>query len=168
VSLRPHGVTMGSAWRQRSAIMTSVRLRTPRSTEATFPDPARLIGRLLSLQYRRRASQTVDVGGPSPEPGPHWCTRDVQHPPCRGRYEGTDRVSRSQRTGQCRSALAIAMAVEPPYVCGAGTLTCTCPVKSSQDTSPRADGAGMGRAAKRKKSAPRERLSLDNRGPHKG
>jgi hypothetical protein len=49
VSLRPHGVTLGAAWRPCSGTMSSWRRRTPLSPEARCPDPARLSGRIRSL-----------------------------------------------------------------------------------------------------------------------
>jgi hypothetical protein len=118
-SLRPHAGMMGSAWRQRSATtMNARRRRTPMSPYAPFPDPARLIGRLLQRLYRRRASQTVDVGSPSPAPGTHGRIGDMQLPLCT-----RDRVPTSLE---------------------------------------------LRKAAKKNTSAPRGRLSLDNREPHKG
>src|SRR4029434_10592259 len=60
------------------------------STSALGPSPARLIGRLLPLLYKRRESQRVAVCCPSPEPGTHWRTEDVQPSFCGGRDEGTD------------------------------------------------------------------------------
>ena len=58
----------------------SLRLRTPMSIEALYPDPARLSGRLLPLLCKRQESQTVDVCCPSPAPGTHWRRGNVQPP----------------------------------------------------------------------------------------
>jgi hypothetical protein len=43
----------------------SLRLRTPMSPEALCPDPARLLGRLLSLLFIERKSLMVTVCCPS-------------------------------------------------------------------------------------------------------
>ena len=53
----------------------SLRLRTPMSPEALCPDPARLLGRLLSLLFIERKSLMVTVCCPSPEPEPNWRTQ---------------------------------------------------------------------------------------------
>jgi hypothetical protein len=167
VGLRPHRVTRGSAGRQRAAITDSGHPRTPRSPSAAVPDPA------------RAGSDACARSGPGGERHRRWTcaaphpnrartgAREPCSPPCGlGRGEGTEMVSRSQRAGSRRAA--IAMAGEPQDVFGAGTLTCPGPGKSRQHTSLPADAAGMGHAATRKTSAPPERRSLDNQGPHKG
>jgi hypothetical protein len=89
--------------------------------EALLPDPAALIGRPLLLRTIRRWSNTVDGCCPSPAPGTTWRTRPVQPPLCVGRYEGTDRFLGRGRPRAGLSVLAITMATEPPYVCGAAT-----------------------------------------------
>ena len=62
----------GRAWQPCSARMHPLRRRTPTSTEALCPDPARLIGRVLSLLSRGRKFLMVPVCCPSPDPGAHW------------------------------------------------------------------------------------------------
>ena len=89
--------------------------------EALIPDPCALIGRPLLLRTIRRWSNTVDVCCPSPEPGTHWRMRPVQPPLCVGRYEGMDRFLGRGRPRAGLSVLAIIMATEPQYVCGAAT-----------------------------------------------
>ena len=59
-------------------------------------------------------------------------------------------ISRSQRTG-CFAAIAMAVAIEPRYVCGAATLVGTCTQKGSQNTRPTADCAGIEKAEKNRK-----------------
>jgi len=63
----------------------------------------------------------MHVGGPSPEPGPHWRTPVVQPLLCLGRYEGTDMFLGRRESHENLSALAITMATEPQEVCGADT-----------------------------------------------
>ena len=75
MSLPPHWSTMGAAWPPCSAMRHLVRRRTPMSTEALCPDPARVIGRLLSLLSIGRKSLMVTVCCPSPAPEPHWRTQ---------------------------------------------------------------------------------------------
>jgi hypothetical protein len=62
-------------------MMSRLRLRTLRSTEARGPDPARVIRHLLPLLYTRRTLLLVPVSCPSPAPAPHWrtamCSRDA-------------------------------------------------------------------------------------------
>jgi hypothetical protein len=101
--LRPHWVTMGSAWRQRAAAMHSRRRRTPLSPEARCPDPARGLGSLLPLLDRPRESQPVAVGSPSSAPGTNWRTEDMPRPVCSGRAEGPATVL--GRTGRGNVAL---------------------------------------------------------------
>jgi transposase len=52
-----------------------VRRRTPMSPSALCPDPARLLGRLLSLLSLWRKSLRGTVCCPSPAPAPHWRTQ---------------------------------------------------------------------------------------------
>src|SRR4030095_9580812 len=60
-------------------------------------------------------------GCPSPAPGPHGRTPAVQPLLCLERYEGTDRFLGCRGSHESLSALAITMAPEPQYVCGADT-----------------------------------------------
>jgi hypothetical protein len=64
------------------------------------------------------------------------------------------------------SALVMAMASEPQEVFGAATLGHQ-HGKSSQNTLPLANAAGIQWAEKKQKAAQRILLSLDNLGPHK-
>ena len=59
---------------------TLLRYRTRRRTLARLPEPWRLLGNPLWLLSLRRASSTVPVCCPSPEPGSHWRTMHVQPP----------------------------------------------------------------------------------------
>ena len=57
----------------------------------------------------------------SPDPGPNWRTRGVEPPLGIGRYAGTDMSLGRRGPYERFSALAMALATEPPYVCGADT-----------------------------------------------
>jgi hypothetical protein len=63
----------------------------------------------------------MDVCCPSPEPGTHGRTVTVQPLLCVGRDEGTE-MFLGRRGQPCRySAIAVSLAIEPQYVCGAAT-----------------------------------------------
>ena len=81
-SLDHHGISL-PPWPWHT--WTVRRHRTRRRTLARLPEPVRLMGYPLWLLSMRRASSTVSVGGPAPEPGSHWRTMHVQPPCCRGR-----------------------------------------------------------------------------------
>ena len=51
------------------------RRRTRMSPSDLYPDPGRVIGRLLALRSSRRTFPLGTVCGPSPEPAAHWRTK---------------------------------------------------------------------------------------------
>jgi Transposase len=76
-------------------------------------------------------------------------------------------VSKAQKTMHRLSAIAMTMAVDPPYVCGQPHDGRASREKPSQNTLPEDDGARSSLAETPKKSASRGSLSLDKRGPSK-
>lgn len=86
-SLDPQGISLHPCpWHPWPCLRPSTRSRT----WARLPEPVRWLGDPLGLWSMRRASATVAVCCPSPEPGSHWPTMPVPPPFCRGRYEGTE------------------------------------------------------------------------------
>jgi hypothetical protein len=130
---------------------TLLRHRTRRRTVARLPAPGRLIGHPLWLWARRRESSTVSGGCPSPAPGAHWRTMDVQPPFCSGREAGTALLlGRRGPYGDC-SALAFAGDSASIRV-WCRPLVCTGAQKARQDRRPTVDCARPGTAEKKAKN----------------
>ena len=123
------------------------------------------IGPPLRLLYRRREACSVDVGCPSPAPGTHGRTRAVPPRLCGGRDESTDtllgrrgrhhrRLCTPHRDGDRASIRVWCRHVGSGPAGGNPART-----RGQRPTTPGPTSRNKGT-----KSAPRESLSLDNRG----
>jgi hypothetical protein len=120
MSRPPNGTLMGLAWHVMLRWSQCVRERV--GAHRRFgPEPSAVDWTSAPALEMRRASLLVQVCCPSPEPGTNWPTHGVEPPLCRGRYAGTEMFLGRRGPHSRFSALAMAMATEPPYVCGADT-----------------------------------------------
>jgi hypothetical protein len=117
---------------------------------------------------RRRAACPVAVGCPSPEPAPPWRTVPLQPPPGQRTVRGYREGSRSSRPPRAVSARVVA-AVRDPHA-GFGAAMVGHQETALQTAPGTRDGRRLASSTAEKwvQYAPRERLSLDNRSPHKG
>jgi hypothetical protein len=132
------------------------------------PIPWPLLGHPRRLLLRP-ASLLGNGGCPAPESGTHGRTRCVEPSLGLARYEGTE-MFRGRRGQDPVSLPSPSRWGQRLHTC-VGQTPCVWAYleKSSQHTLSEADDARTKAAEKRaKKSAPRGRVSLDNRGPHKG
>ena len=163
-SRAPPGLSLPSRpWHSSTALRPGTRHRTA----ACFAEPSRWLGHPLWLLDLRCWADTVDVCGPSPAPAPHWRPPPVQPRFGRGRDEGTAQCLGRRGLLGWFSALTMTLVTEPPSVCGADTCGLLLRWKCSQQTLPKPDCTKVKTAEKSSKSAHRERVSLDNWGPHK-
>jgi hypothetical protein len=95
----------------------------------------------------------VAVCCPSPEPGPHWrieiCSLSLEEDGMRVQLGFSGAASLPQL-----SAIAMAMAGDPPYVCGAAHERRTSREKPSQNTLPEDDCTRTYTAEKKQKIRP--------------
>jgi hypothetical protein len=120
MSPSPHWTLLGVAWRVGLGCSQGVGERV--GAQRLFgPDPSALNWTSAPALELRRAALLGQVCGPSPKPGTPWPTHGVEPPLGLGRDEGTDMFRGRSGPNSRFSALARAMATEPPYVCGADT-----------------------------------------------
>jgi len=132
------------------------------------PAPVAVDGTSAPALVARREACRVDVCCPSPAPATHWRTAPVQPSRCRGRYAGTarglgrrDAPEPSRHASSPRREHRKTGVVQP--------RRCACKRQCRQHTWPEADDTSPEPQRKPwEKAALRGRLSLDNRGPHKG
>jgi hypothetical protein len=117
-----------------------------------IPEPCALIGHPLWLLNVRRPVAQGSVCCPAPEPRTNGRVNTTQPALCIGRYAGTALVLGRRGSHQWCSAIAMKVATEPPYVCGAATLVGTWARKSRQDTRPFATCAGTTKAEKKREN----------------
>jgi len=103
---------LGQAW-----IAASLHAAEPRGPLARILWP--LMGPPLRRRSRRRASRSVDGGGPAPAPGTHGRTRAVQPRLGVGRYEGTATFLGRRGRHHRLAALTISRVTASPDGCGA-------------------------------------------------
>jgi len=168
-SLPPHWPPLGSAWPSRAGRAETRRHGTRISPEALHPCSRRVAGTLAPAPLYLTSAEQAGRGLPLTRT---WSSRANPHgsaPSLQRTVGGPREVSRSPRAitsaGQSPSCRRERLHTCVVQAC----VLCTCREQSRQDTTPDADVARTEKRGKKgKKSAHRDRLPLDHRGPHKG